>query len=80
MSKSNELGKETGLRSPTLCLKFNALSSIVFEYIYKLSEFNQRKFNLDEDQIRKLNSILSNIPFDVIKQEYERLNFEVSKL
>lgn len=66
----------------TTRLKFNPLGATVFDYISRLNEFETfetaNKFFLDEEQLKKLNSIWSNLPFDILKQEYEKKSFDVN--
>lgn len=56
----------------------NILEKALFENISKLNEFSQkRRLYLDECQLLKLNSILSNLPFDILKNDYEKYSYDV---
>lgn len=80
-SKLNEKHSSAdGLTSSKLSnLKSNIVEKALFDNVLKLTEFNLSKKDrlfLDDSQLKKLNSILSNIPFNLIKQEYDRFSTE----
>lgn len=72
-------------------LKFNAIGAALIENISHLNEFDRfevslsntqkngdaNKFHLDDEHLKKLNTIWSNLPFDILKQEYEKKSFNV---
>lgn len=86
-SNSNEVidsNKSSSKNYLSSKLKFNLLGAILFDYLSKLNEFNRlessarkNRLHLDDEQLKKLNSIFSNLPFNILKQEYEKHSYEV---
>ena len=60
--------------------ELNILEKALFENVSRLNEFSlgeQKRLYLDDHQLKKLNSIFSNLPFHIVKQDYEKYSYEV---
>ena len=57
----------------------NESSSSSSFFINKSTVFLKEKNHLDENQLAKLNSIISNVPIELIKQSYEKHRHEHEK-
>jgi hypothetical protein len=77
---NSKLNKNTN-DSSYMHLRSNIIEKLIFENLNKKSfnsdlDFPENNYYLDDHHLKRLNSILSNLPFETIKQSYDKFNID----